>query len=57
MKMLLATPYLPFDEVSNNNGPPRVISEIKKSSPINIPREQIRPRISGKDKTTINAYY
>jgi len=47
LKMLLATPYLPFDGVSGNNGPPRVISEIRKSSPVIIPREQIRPRISG----------
>lgn len=46
IEMLLAAPYLSFDGVSGNSGPPRVISEIKKSSPV-MPREQIRPRISG----------
>lgn len=40
--MLVATsPFLSLD------GPPRIISEVKKATPMR-PREQIRPRISGK---------
>ncbi|KAI4457192.1 malate and lactate dehydrogenase [Holotrichia oblita] len=43
--MLLATPFLHIDKVLSKDGPPRVISEVKKSQ-IGVCREQTRPRLS-----------
>lgn len=44
--MLLATPFLHIDKVLSKDGPPRIISEVKKSQ-IGVCKEQSRPRLSG----------
>lgn len=45
-KMLLATPFLHIDKVLPKDGPPRIISEVKKPH-VDLGREQSRPRLSG----------
>ncbi|GJQ82244.1 hypothetical protein Trydic_g19444 [Trypoxylus dichotomus] len=44
--MLLATPFLHIDKVLPKDGPPRIISEVKKPH-ADLSREQSRPRLSG----------
>lgn len=46
MKMLLATPFLHIDKVLPKDGPPRIISEVKKTQ-IGLCKEQNRPKLSG----------